>query len=170
MGLTNLSIVATCVYACVLVGAVRVLRPGARRTVGALAGGVAAALVGVVIEAVAHQQGFWHYTENDTPVGPAFIHPFNVIIFALIALIAWRIGRRFGVRGQAIYVGAEAIINPPGDYIVAVQWFGMIKIGPGVSLALMALMDIAAWGILSTVSLAVMQRVAGPSKDEGAKS
>ena len=66
MGSTKLSTVATCVYACVLVGALRVLRPGARRTVGALARGVAAALVGVVIEAVAHQQGFWQYTENDT--------------------------------------------------------------------------------------------------------
>jgi hypothetical protein len=162
MGFTKLLIVAICVYACVLLGAVRVLRPGARRTVGALAGGVAAALVGVVIEAVAHQQGFWRYTESDTSVGPALIHPFNVIIFALIALIAWRIGRRFGVRGQAIYVGAVAIISPPGDYVVAVQWFGMIKIGPSVSLELIALMDIAAWGILSTVALAVMQMVAGP--------
>jgi hypothetical protein len=170
MGLTKLLIVAMCVYACVLLGAVRVLRPGARRTVGALAGGVAAALVGVVIEAVAHQQGFWHYTESDTPVGPALIHPFNVIIFALIALIAWRIGRRFGVRGQAIYVGAVAIISPPGDYVVAVQWFSIIKIGPSVSLELIALMDIAAWGILSTVALAVMQMVAGLSKDDGAKT
>jgi hypothetical protein len=66
-------------------------------------------------------------------------------------------------------MGAVAIISPPGDYVVAVQWSGMIKIGPGTSLALMALMDIAAWGILSTVALAVMQRVVGPSKDEGPK-
>jgi hypothetical protein len=151
------------VYAGVFVGAVRVLRPSARRTVAALAGGLAAALVGVVIEAVAHQQGFWHYTERDSAVGPALIHPLNTIVFALIALIAWRIGRRFGARGQAIYVGAVAIVSPPGDYAVAVQRFGLITIGPGVSLALVALMDVAAWGILSTVALAIMQRVAGSS-------
>jgi hypothetical protein len=165
MGFSRLLVVATCVYACALIGAVRVLRPGARRTFGALAGGVAAALVGVAIEAVAHRQGFWHYTERDTPVGPALSHPLNAIVFALIALIGWWIGRRFGVRGQAIYVGVVAIVSPPGDYLVAVQWFGLIKIGPGLSLTQIVLMDIAAWAILTTVALAVMQRVAGPSKD-----
>lgn len=162
MGLTRLLIVATCVYASVLVGALRVLRPGARGTLGALAGGVAAALVGVAIEAVAHRRGFWHYT-SDTPVGPALIHPLNVIVFAIIALIAWRIGRRFGVRGQAIFVAAVAIVSPSGDYVAAVRWLGMIEIGPSVSLTRIALIDVAAWAILSTVALAVMQRVAGPS-------
>jgi hypothetical protein len=164
MRLTTLFIVATCVYACVLVGAIRVMRPGTHQTIAALAGGVAASLLGVLIEGIAHSKGFWHYSENDTAIGPAFIHPFNVIIFALIALIGWRIGRRFGIRGQAIFVCIIAIISPPGDYFAAVHWLGIIKIDRNFFPGLLV-MDIAAWGILSTVALAVMHSVARRSKD-----
>src|SRR5262249_42312406 len=46
-------------------------------------------------------------------------HPLNAIIFAIVALIGWRIGRRFGMRGEAIWVSTVAIINPPGDYFAA---------------------------------------------------
>src|SRR5207249_1640037 len=78
----------------------------------------------------------------------------NVIVFTLIALIGWRIGRRFGVRGQAIFVGTIAFISPAGDFVAAVHWFGIIKINESVLPALI-LMDFVAWGILSTVALTV---------------
>lgn len=160
MRLTTLLIVATCLYACVLAGVILVLRPGRRQTVAALAGGVAASLMAVAIEGMAHSQGLWHYSENDTLVGPVLIHPLNAIIFAIVALIGWRIGCRFGIRGQAIWVSTIAIINPPGDYFAAVHWLDIVKIDRSALRGLI-LMDVAAWGILSTVALAVMHQVAG---------
>jgi hypothetical protein len=111
------------------------------------------------IEGMAHSQGLWHYRENDTPFGPVITHPLNAIVFAIVALIGWRIGRRFGMRGEAIWVGTVAIINPLGDYFAAVHWLGIIKIDRSM-LPVLILMDIAAWGILSAVALAVMNRVA----------
>jgi hypothetical protein len=164
MRLTTLFIVATSVYACVLVGAIRVLRPGTRQTSAALAGGAAASLMALAIEGIAHSQGLWHYSENDTPVGPVLTHPLNAIIFAIVALIGWRIGRRFGIRGQVIWVSTIAIISPPGDYFAAVHWLGIIKIDRNFFPGLLV-MDIAAWGILSSVALAVMQRVCGRPSD-----
>ena len=159
MELNTLLIIATCVYACVLIAVIRVVRAGRRQTVAALAGGVAASVMAAAIEGMAHSQGLWHYRENDTPVGPVLIHPLNAIIFAIVALIGWRIGRRFGMRGEAIWVSTVAIINPPGDYFAAVHWLGIIKIDRSMLPGLI-LMDIAAWGILSAVALAVMNRVA----------
>jgi hypothetical protein len=164
MGLNTLLIIATCVYGGVLVAVIRALRPGRQQTVAALAGGVAASLLAIAIEGIAHSQGFWHYRENDTPVGPLLNHPLNVIIFAIIALIGWRIGRSFGIRGQVIWVSTITIISPPGDYFAAVHWLGIIKIDRNFFPGLLV-MDIAAWGILSTVALAVMQRVYGRPND-----
>ena len=159
MELNTLLIIATCVYACVLIAVIRVVRAGRRQTVAALAGGVAASVMAAAIEGMAHSQGLWHYRENDTPFGPVITHPLNAIVFAIVALIGWRIGRRFGMRGEAIWVSTVAIINPLGDYFAAVHWLGIIKIDRSMLPGLI-LMDIAAWGILSAVALAVMNRVA----------
>jgi len=159
MELNTILIIATCGYACVLIAVIRVVRAGRRQTVAALAGGVAASVMAAAIEGMAHSQGLWHYRENDTPFGPVITHPLNAIVFAIVALIGWRIGRRFGMRGEAIWVGTVAIINPLGDYFAAVHWLGIIKIDRSMLPGLI-LMDIAAWGVLSAVALAVMNRVA----------
>src|SRR5262245_54602499 len=89
-------IVASCVYAVVLIVTAYFTRATRKRITGALSGGVAVAVVGVGIEYLAHARGWWHYPFSDTTYGPPLIYPVVVLLFAAVALVGWRVTRRFG--------------------------------------------------------------------------
>src|SRR3954462_12500423 len=96
--------IALGVYLALLAATVWLARPNRRRLLGALAGGVAVAVIGVGVEALFHTLGVWRYPSVEQPAGPAMLYPLVVIVFTMLALIGWRVTRRFGWRGQLVFL------------------------------------------------------------------
>ena len=156
-------IAATGVYFVVLAGAVFFTRATKRRVAGALIGGVAVGAVGVGIEILAHTLGWWRYPSVETPYGPPLLYPALILSFTALALIGWRITRRFGWRGQATFLAALAILGTLRDYGWAARAPELIVFAPGVGTALV---DAACWAGLAGLAQAVMRLVAGPAGDD----
>jgi hypothetical protein len=158
----QLLLVATCVYLTAMVATVYFTRATPRRLVGALAGGGAVAVVGVGVELLCQTLGFWRYPSTDSPYGPPLMYPLLVLVFAILALIGWRVTRRFGWRGQAVFLAAVTVVGTLRDYLVA-QAPGVIVFAPGLKTVLV---DAACWGGLTALAQAVMRLVAGPARGD----
>jgi hypothetical protein len=161
--MTQILILAWCVYGSLLVAAIYFTRATTRRVLGALAGGGAVALVGAVVEALAHARGWWRYTSGDTPVGPLAIYPLLVVAFAFLALIGWRVLRRFGSRGLTVFLGILAVVGTLRDYLIAGRLMGLVVFAPGIALAII---DALLWAGLTALAVTVMHAVSGPSRDD----
>jgi len=162
--MTQILILAFCVYGSLLVAAVYFTRATTRRVLGALAGGGAVAIVGAGVEALAHARGWWRYPSDDTPIGPVAMYPALVVIFAFLALIGWRVTRRFGLPGLAVFLGILAVVGTVRDYLIAGSFMGLIVFAPGV---VVALIDAFLWAGLTALAIAVMRAVSGPARDDG---
>jgi hypothetical protein len=159
---TTLLIAASCIDSTLLVAAIYFTRATGRRVVGALAGGLAVAAVGVGIETLAHNLGWWGYPGIDAPAyGPPPMYPLIVVMFGLLSLIGWRISRRFGWRGQVVFLTVLAIVGTFRDYVVAERLLKVIAFRPGPG---MVLCDAALWAGLTAFAQAVMRLVAGPAQ------
>ena len=156
-------IAASCVYLAVLVVTVYFTRATRRRVTGALIGGVAVGVVGVGVECLAHALGWWHYPFVETPYGPPLMYPVVVLLFAALALIGWRVTRRFGWRGQAAFLIAVTILGTLRDYRVAAWLPEFIVFAPGIGTAFI---DAACWAGLLAFAQAVMRLVAGPVRGD----
>ena len=60
-------------------------------------------MTGVGIDSLFHELGFWRYPSVQEPYGPVALYPLVVIVFTMLALIGWRIMRRFGWRGWVAF-------------------------------------------------------------------
>src|SRR5688572_29622694 len=100
----QLLLVAFCFYAVVLAVVAYFTRATWRRFLGALAGGLAVAVVGVGIEVLLQTLGFWHYPSAEQPYGPLLMYPAIVLAWGVLALLGWRVTRRFGWRGLAVFL------------------------------------------------------------------
>ena len=149
-------------YTVLLIGLTIWWRPGWRRFGALMAGTFAAALLGPLIEGVAHWAGFWHYTfDSDTPpIGPLILYPLGMINFFIMGLISWRIGRRWGMRGQAAYLAFITVTGPARDYFESDRWFNLIHFGSGI---LPIVWDLFAWFAPLLIIITVSEKVAGPS-------
>jgi hypothetical protein len=163
MTMTQIFMLATCVYVSLLVAAVYFTRATMRRFVGALAGGGAVALVGAGVEYLAHARGWWRYRYDDTPYGPLAIYPLLVVAFAFLALIGWRVTRRFGSRGLTVFLAILAVVGALRDYIISGSLMGLIVFAPGFSLAII---DALLWAGLTALAIAVMRAISGPARDD----
>src|SRR5207248_46175 len=124
-------------YAALLGAAIYFTRATLRRALGALTGGLAVAGVGPGVEALAHTLGWWRYPGVDSAYGPPMIYPAVLLAFAILPLIGWRVTRRFGLRGQAVFLAALALVGTLRDYGVAARIpdFFVMGRGPGPALA-----------------------------------
>jgi hypothetical protein len=156
-------IAASCVYLVVMVVTAYFTRATRRRVTGALFGGVAVGLVGVGVESLAHAMGWWRYPSVETPYGPPLMYPVAVLLFAALALIGWRVTRRFGWRGQAAFLCAVTIVGTVRDYRVAAWLPEFIVFAPGIGTALV---DATCWAGLLAFAQAVMRLVAGPVRGD----
>jgi hypothetical protein len=161
--MTQILILASCVYLSLLVALIYFSKANTRRVVGAVAGGAAVALVGTGVEAYAHAQGWWKYTSDDSPIGPVGMYPAIVVIFAFLALIGWIVTRRFAWRGTAAFLGALAVVGTVRDYAVGAKLLGLIVFAPG---ALVAIIDGLLWAGLTALAMAVMRLVSGPARND----
>ena len=156
-------IAASGVYLVVMVLTAYFTRATRRRVTGALLGGAAVGLVGVGVECLAHAQGWWRYPSVETPYGPPLMYPAVVLLFAALALIGWRITRRFGWRGQAAFLGAVTIFGTLRDYRVAALLPEFFVLAPGMGTALV---DAACWAGVLALAQTVMRLVAGPVRGD----
>ena len=152
-------IAASCVYLAVLGATAYFSRANARRILGALIGGVAVGVVGVGVETLAHTLGWWRYPSVETAYGPPLLYPAVVLLFAALALIGWRVMRRFGWTGQMIFLAALAVLGTLRDYQWAARLPQLIVFAPGIGTALV---DVACWASLAGLAQVVMRWVAGP--------
>jgi hypothetical protein len=157
----QLLLLASGVYLAFLVATAYFTRATARRVLGALAGGVAVAVVGYGIEILFQSLGFWHYPSDNTGRGPLLMYPVLVLMFAVLSLIGWRVVRRFGRRGAAVFLAIVAVLGVLRDYFEAGWALKMIVFAPGLTTVLV---DMGCWAGLTALAQGVMRLVAGPAR------
>jgi hypothetical protein len=153
-------LLATGVYVVLFGVLIFFTRATARRTLAALAGGVVVAVVGFGVEVVCQALGLWRYPADDTGYGPLAMYPALVLLFAALTLIGWRVVRRFGWRGQVVFLVAIAVQGTVRDYKVAEHATGLIALTPGITTVLV---DLVAWSGLTALAQVVARLIAGPA-------
>lgn len=160
---TRLLILADCVALLLLGITVYLTRATFRRFLGALIGGVTVTLLMVGVDALARERGWWHYSNVSTPYGLPLMYVAAALWYGVgVALIGWRLTRRFGWRGLVGLVGAAAILGPVRDYAWAALT-GVIAFAPGIA---PALVDAACWACGIALVQGIMRLVAGPARSD----
>jgi hypothetical protein len=141
-------------------------RPGLRRLSGALIGGFFAGTLNMVLDSVAFYLGLWHYPFTHSAYGPlGFYIAAGLFYGAGMALIGWRINRRFGRRGVLIFLSCFAVYGPLRDYLgtaaASASGIHFLVFAPG---PLAVLADALCWVGCVGIALAVMRLVAGPAR------
>jgi len=151
-----------CLYLVFLGAVIYFTHAATRRIVGALAGGAAAGLLALGMIAVGEAQGWWRLPSGSTPYFRLQLYIGLAISMTPPFLIIWRVVRRFGWRGLAVFLGAVAVIGPPRDYLIAAMFPEWMVFAPGVA---PVLADAATYVCMVALGYAAMRLVAGPARD-----
>src|SRR5882762_8033043 len=160
---TQQIILWSCAYLVELGAVVYFTHATARRVMGALVGGAAAALLALGAIALCEAQGWWRIPFASTPYFPPLFYLGLSISLTPIYLVTWRLVRRFGWRGLAVFLGAVAIIGPPRDYLIAATFPKWMVFAPGVA---PILADAATYVGVVALGHAVMRLIAGPASED----
>jgi hypothetical protein len=125
-----------------------------------VAGGVAVAVVGFGVELLCQWLGFWRYPSVDNHYGPPLMYPVLVLMWAILSLIGWRVVRRFGWRGEVVFLLVVTVVGALRDYYEAGEALGVIALAPGLPTLLV---DVVCWAGLTALAQGVMRLVAGPA-------
>jgi len=151
----------TSAYLVELVAVVYFTRATSRRILGAFVGGVAVGCFGMAAIALGNALELWRVPITRTPYFVALFYLALAISVTPIYLVTWRLARRFGWRGLAVFIGIVAIIGPPRDYLFASTFPGWMVFAPGVA---PILADAVTYVGIVALGHAVMRLVAGPSR------
>jgi hypothetical protein len=160
---TQQIILFSCAYLIELVAVIYFTRATARRVLGAMAGGAAAGLFGVGAIALCESLGWWWVPYAPTPYFLALFYLGASISLTPIYPVTWRIARRFGWRGLAVFTGIVTIIGAPRDYFIAAMFPKWMVFAPGVA---PILADSATYFGIVIVGHAVMRLIAGPARED----
>lgn len=160
---TRQIIFVTCLYLAELLIVIYFTRPTWRRIVGASAGGAAVGFFGMAAIVLGNALGLWRV--------PIFWTPYFVTLFYLglaisvtpIYLVTWRLARRFGWRGLAVFTCIVAIIGPPRDYMFAATFPAWMVFAPGIA---PIIADALAYIGIVVLGHAVMSLIAGRSRED----
>jgi serine/threonine protein kinase len=135
-------------------------RANARRTMGALAGGVV--FIRVMLEGVALEDsmGLGHFTWVIKPESLLPIWLSGVPYGAMGMLLGWRVIRRFGWRGNLVFLAVVGISGPCRDYLSSSI---MQLVAPVHGVVLPWVLDSIVWIASIAAGLGVMRLVAGPA-------
>ena len=153
----------TCAYLIELCVVIYCTRATARRFVGALVGGAAAGLLGMGFVALGESLSWWHIPFAATRSFLPLFYVGLMISLTPIYLVTWRLARRFGWRGPAVFIGIVAVIGPPRDYLIAATFPKWMVFAPGV---IPILADAAAYVGMVAVGHAMMRFVAGRASED----
>ncbi len=160
---TQQMLLMTGLYLAALVAVTYFTRATARRVVGALVGGAAVGLMALRVIALCEALGWWRVPFASTPYFLPLLYLGLAISCTPIYLVTWRVARRFGWRGLAVFVGIVAVVGPPRDYLYAATFPKWMVFAPGVA---PILADVAAYILIVVVGHAVMRLVAGPARED----
>jgi hypothetical protein len=158
---TQQLILYTCGYLIALVAVIYFTRATTRRVMGAMAGGAVAGLFGVGAIALCESLGWWWVPYAPTPYFLALFYLGASISLMPIYPVTWRLARRFGWRGLAVFTGIVTIIGAPRDYFIAAMFPKWMVFAPGVA---PILADSATYAGIVIVGHAVMRLIAGPAR------
>ena len=130
---------------------------------GGLAGGAAAGLFGMGAIVLGNELLVWHVPISWTPAFLSLFYAAFAVSASPIYLVTWRLARRFGWRGLAVFIGVVAVIGPPRDYMYAAAFPEWMVFAPGIA---PVLADAAAYIGIVAIGHAVMRLVAGPASDD----
>jgi hypothetical protein len=156
-------IIWTCAYLIELGAVIYFTRATTRRVVAALVGGAAAGLVGMGAVALGEARGWWHIPFGSTL---SFLPLFYVglsISLTPIYLVTWRLARRFGWRGLAVFIGIVGVIGPPRDYLIAATFPKWMVFAHGLA---PIIADGATYVGMMAVGHAIMRFIAGPASED----
>jgi hypothetical protein len=136
-----------------------------RRIAGALCSVAVFTALSAPIDTVGMRTGLWTYpTCIDPPHPPLLVYVGQALEFVgCVALVGWRVQRRFGARGIAVIAAVVCTLGAVRDFSVAAALPQMMHMGP-IPGSLFA--DVVAWGIVVTVALGVMRIVSGPARSD----
>jgi hypothetical protein len=157
---TRLFLSVTAIYLIGLIALIYLTRAPRRRVLGALAGGLSVAVVGVGVEVLFQTWGFWHYPSIEWRTGPLLMYPVILLMWAGYSLIGWRVLRRFGWRGEVVFLTVVTFVGTVRDFVVAALMPDVIAFSPGIAIVLV---DLLLWCGLTALAQAVMRLVAGPA-------
>ena len=153
----------TCAYLIELGAVIYFTRACARRVEGALVGGAAAGLLGMGAVALGEARGWWHIPFASTLLFLPLFYAGLSISLTPIYLVTWRLARRFGWRGLAVFIGIVAVIGPPRDYLIAATFPKWMVFARGVA---PILADAVTYVGMVAVGHAIMRFVAGPASED----
>ena len=161
---TRQLIVVICAYLIELVAIVYFMRPTSRRVVGSLAGGAAVGCFGIGAIVLGNAIGLWRVPIFWTAKFLTLFYLGFAISVSPIYLVTWRLARRFGWRGLAMFTCIVAVIGPPRDYLIAATFPKWMIFAPGIA---PVLADAATYVGIVVIGHAVMRLIAGPSDEDG---
>ena len=160
--MTPLQIVlVTCAYLVALVVVVYFTRPTPRRVAGAFAGGAIVGVFGMGAIVLGNVLGWWRVPISWTPYFLTLFYLGLLISVTPIYLVTWRLARRFGWPGLAVFTCIVAIIGPPRDYLYAAKFPAWMVFAPGVA---PIVADGATYAGIVLIGHVVMRLIAGPSR------
>ncbi len=160
---TQQILLMTSLYLVALIAVIYFTRATPRRVAGALAGGALVAFMALKVIAWCEALGWWHIPLSPTPYFLPTLYLGLAISCSPIYLVTWRVVRRFGWRGLAVFAGIVAIIGPPRDYWYAATFPKWMVFAPGVA---PILADSATYVAIVVLGHVVMWLVAGPDRQD----
>lgn len=162
MTLSHLILMAS-LYLLLFVGVAHLTRATVARIAGAICGGAVFAVVALLALALGERQGWWRVSIGGSPHFRSLLWLGVACSCAPIYLIVWRVVRRFGERGLALFALASGVIGPPRDYLVGAMFPDWITFSPGIAPVLAVA---TFYALLVVVGYAVMRIVSGSAQVE----
>jgi hypothetical protein len=154
------SLVTVAVSSILLLIVIYFTHPGLRRLAGALIGGSVFAALNVMI---AYYAGWWQYPVTEDIHAPWLFYAGAGLFYgAAVALIGWRINRRFRVYGLLIFILLMSILGAIRDFSYASST-NLLVFGTGI---MPVIADWSAWAMLFLLTQLVMRLIAGPAKTD----
>jgi len=120
-------------------------------------------LLGLGAIALSENLGWWHIPFASTSSFLPLFYVGLAISLTPIYLVTWRLARRFGWCGLAVFIGIVAVIGPPRDYLIASTFPKWMVFAPGV---IPILADAATYVGMVALGHAVMSFTAGPASGD----
>jgi hypothetical protein len=160
---TSQLILMTSLYLAAFVGVAYLTRAKVLRIAGALGGGAVFGVVALLAIALGETRGWWRVPKSGSSQFQLLLWLGFTVSCSPVYLITWRVARRFGGRGLAVFALAAAVIGPPRDYLIAAKFPDWMTFSPG-SAPVVAVATI--YALLVVAGHAVMRIIAGPSQGD----
>jgi hypothetical protein len=160
---TSILILTTGLYLAAFAAVAYLTRPKMLRIGGALCGGAVFGLVALLAVALGETKGWWRVPKAGSSHFQFLLWLGFAVSCTPVYLVTWRVGRRFGRRGLAVFALAAAVIGPPRDYGIAAMFPNWIVFSPGIAPVVVVA---TIYALLVVVGHTVMRFVAGPAQDD----